>query len=75
MGFKNIRPLHIVWQENIKLFQLAGVFDGIKLVLEKAGVGDKFQLRHCKSRREAEYKDKDEKLLRDKDQVYFNLSH
>ena len=58
MPFQNIRPLHILWQENIEKENLHGVFFGIVRVLLLAGVFQKFRLEHLGQRRQSNWRDR-----------------
>ena len=59
MGFKNIRPLHIMWQEGIEPNQLDGVWHGIVKTLQKAEVLSEFKLYSYAAGRRKNYKNKD----------------
>ncbi len=59
MSYRNIRPLHILWQKNLDIAMLEGVTSGIRSVLSLAGVGEEVRLRYLAQRRQSEWINKD----------------
>ncbi len=57
MSFRNIRPLHILWQEGITQEMLQGVFYGVMRILYLAGVFEefKFNLHHLGQQRQPDW--------------------
>ncbi len=62
MPFHNIRPLHILWEENIKMEKLHGIFFGVSKTLMLAGVFQTFDLMFVGQRRLPGYIDADNRL-------------
>ena len=55
MSFRNIRPLHILWQEGIELEELTGVLSGVAWILSLAGVTFEFELKYLAQRRQPDW--------------------
>lgn len=52
MTFRNIRPVHILWQKGIEVEMLSGVFSGVARTLVLAKVLHEFKLQHLGQRRQ-----------------------
>lgn len=63
MSFRNIRPLHILWQEGTDVRMRYGVCCGIIRVLCLAGVFSKFRIEHLAQRRQPNWRLKNGMLL------------
>lgn len=59
MAFRNIRPLHILWQESAAVGILDGVSLGITRALSLAGVLQNFQLNYFGKRRQHDWRNQD----------------
>jgi hypothetical protein len=59
MPFRNIRPLHILWQDNINLGMLDGVTDGIITTLTLAGVFQEIYIKYLSTRRQPDWRNQD----------------
>ncbi|MEK7500734.1 MAG: hypothetical protein AAB642_01255 [Patescibacteria group bacterium] len=59
MPFRNIKPLHILWQQDLGKGMLSGVFFGIARVLLLAKVSQQIKLKHLGKRRQPNWLGKD----------------
>ncbi len=55
MAFRNIRPLHVLWQAGIEEYMLDGVFSGIAYVLWLAGVSKEIKIERMGQRRQKDW--------------------
>lgn len=58
MPFQNIKPIHILWQQTLKIGMLDGITSGIARVLSLAGVSKEFKLEYLAQRRQPDWRDK-----------------
>mgnify|MGYP001598158282 CR=1 FL=1 len=55
MPLKNIRPLHILWQETLDIGQLDGAIAGAECALSSAGVSKEIKLKYMGQRRQPDW--------------------
>lgn len=62
MLFRNIRPICVLWAENIKLEEMGGVLSGLKHVLSLAGVYNEIKVEHTRNWHQLDYRNPDGSL-------------